>query len=90
MLSADFLSTSLMARKCGLLSSITQQLGDMLTSQSVKAYSASMVLSDEVPAARCTNISTLAEVLSSTFRTLIFPLSTAFRIESITVVVVLP
>ena len=35
-------------------------------------------------------ISTLAEVLSSTFRILIFPLSTAFSIESMTEVVVLP
>lgn len=62
----------------------------MLTSQSVKAYSASIVLSDEVPGARCTSISTLAAVLSSTLRILIFPLSTAFRMESMTVEVVLP
>ena len=73
-----------------MLSSITQQLGEMLTSQSVKAYSASIVLSDEVPGARCTSISTLAAVLSSTLRILIFPLSTAFRMESMTVEVVLP
>ena len=89
-LSADFFSTLLMVRKCGLLSSMTQQLGEMLTSQSVNAYSASIVLSEEVPGARCTSISTLAAVLSSTLRILIFPLSTAFKIESITVEVVFP
>ena len=89
-LSADFFRTLLTVRKCGLLSSIIQQLGEILTSQSVKAYRASIVLSDEVPGARCTNISTLAAVLSSTLRILIFPLSTAFRIESITVEVVFP
>ena len=90
MLSTDFFSTSLTLRKCGLLSSMTQQLGDMLISQSVKAYNASIVLSEEVPGARCTRISTLADVLSSTLRTFIFPLSTAFRMESITVEVVFP
>ena len=42
-----------------------------------------MVLSEEVPGTRCTKISTLAAVLSSTFLTLIFPLSMALRIESI-------
>ena len=36
-LSTDFFSTSLTVRKCGFCSSMTQQLGEMLTSQSVKA-----------------------------------------------------
>ena len=36
-LSADLRSTSLTVRKCGFWSSMTQQLGEMLTSQSVKA-----------------------------------------------------
>ena len=47
-------STSLMVRKPGLSSSITQQLGDTLISQSEKAYSASMVLSLLTPGAKCT------------------------------------
>ena len=45
-------STSLTVRKHGLLSSITQQLGDMFISQSENAYNASMVLSLETPGAR--------------------------------------
>ena len=48
-----------------------------------KGIQASSVLSDETPGARCTRISTLSAVLSSTFRTLILPFSIAFRIESI-------
>ena len=61
-------------RKWGLLSLITQQLGDMLISQSVNAYSASIVLSEDTPGARWTRISTLRAVLSSTFLILYFPL----------------
>ena len=81
--------TSLMVRKQGLLSSITQQLGEILISQSLNAYSASMVLSNEIPGAKCTKISTSAAVLSSTFFAFIFPLSIAFSIDSIRVVVFL-
>ena len=47
-----------------------------------------MVLSEETPGARCTWISTSAAVLSSTFFAFIFPLSIAFSMESISVVVV--
>ena len=36
-LSTDFFSTALTERKCGFLLSMTQQLGEMFTSQSVKA-----------------------------------------------------
>ena len=35
--STEWRSTSLTVRNCGLLSSITQQLGEMFTSQSVNA-----------------------------------------------------
>ena len=45
-------STSLTVRKHGLLSSITQQLGEMFISQSENAYNASMVLSLDTPGAR--------------------------------------
>ena len=88
--SVECFSTSLTVRKCGLLSIMTQQFGEMLISQSVKAYNASIVLSEETPGARCTRISTLRAVLSSTFLILIFPLSFAFRIDSIKVEVVFP
>lgn len=86
--SVEWRSTSLTVRKCGLSSLITQQFGEILISQSVKAYKASMVLSEETPGARCTKISTSLAVLSSTFLILIFPLSFAFRMDSITVEVV--
>ena len=89
-LSVEWRSTSLMVRNCGLLSSMTQQLGDMFTSQSEKAYRASRVLSDDTPGARCTCISTSADVMSSTFFTFIFPFSTAFSIDSFSVSAVLP
>ena len=88
--SVEWRSTSLTVRKCGLSSLITQQFGEILISQSVKAYKASMVLSEETPGARCTKISTSLAVLSSTFLILIFPLSFAFRMDSITVEVVFP
>ena len=89
-LSVECFKTSLTVRKCGLSSLMTQQLGETLISQSVKAYRASMVLSDETPGARCTRISTFFAVLSSTFLILILPLSFAFRIDSMIDDVVLP
>ena len=82
-------NTSLTVRNTGLLSSITQQLGDRLISQSEKAKRASMVLSDDTPGARCTSISTSAAVLSSILRAFIFPFSTALVMESISVAVFL-
>ena len=88
--STECRNTSLTVRNFGLLSSITQQFGLMLTSQSENAYSASSVLSLDTPGARCTNISTSAAVLSSTLRAFIFPFSIALRIDSISVVVFLP
>ena len=81
-------NTSETVRKCGLLSSITQVMGEIAVSQAVKAYSASIVLSGDVPLGKCTNISTLAAVLSSTFLIFILPFSLAFSIESISEVVV--
>ena len=75
--SADARRMSLMVRNCGFRSLMTQQFGDMLTSQSVNLYRASSVLSDDTPGVRCTRISTLAAVRSSTLRTFIFPFSTA-------------
>ena len=86
--STEWRSTSLMVRNCGLLSSMTQQLGEILISQSEKAYSASSVLSDDTPGASCTCISTFAAVKSSTWRALILPFSMAFRMESMMVSVV--
>ena len=83
--SADAASTSLTVRNCGFLSLMTQQLGEMLISQSVKAYRASSVLSEDTPGARCTRISTLEAVRSSTLRAFILPRLTAFVIESIRV-----
>ena len=68
---------------CGVLSIITQQLGDILTSQLVNAYSASIVMSGEVPFIRWITISTFSEVLSSIFLILILPLSLALIIDSI-------
>ncbi|MCY1521707.1 hypothetical protein D9M68_565320 [compost metagenome] len=61
-----------------------QVLGEIETSQAVKAYSASMVTSGEIPGASWTTISTLAAVLSSIFLILILPLSFADKILSIT------
>ena len=90
MRSVEWRNTSLTVRKWGLSSLMTQQLGEMLISQSVNAYRASIVLSDETPGAKCTRISTSLAVLSSTFLILIFPFSFARRIESIRVEVVLP
>ena len=89
-LSAECFKTSLTVRKCGLSSLMTQQLGEILISQSVKAYKASIVLSDDTPGARCTRISTFLAVLSSTFLILILPLSFAFKIDSMSEEVVLP
>ncbi len=47
-----------------------------------------MVLSGDTLLGKCTNISTSEAVLSSIFFIFIFPLSLAFKIESINVVVV--
>ena len=69
--------------KLGLLFSITQPSGEIEVSQAVNAKSASMVLSGETPLGRWILISTLAAVLSSIFLILIFPLSFAFKMESI-------
>ena len=76
--------------KIGLSFSITHEFGETDNSQSVQAYKASIVLSEETPAARYTKISAVAAVLSSIFLILIFPLSFAFRIESIKAEVVRP
>ncbi len=65
-------------RNCGFLSTITHALGEMHTSQSVKAYNASIVISGEIPGASSIMISTSAAVLSVTFFILIFPWSFAF------------
>ena len=83
MLSVERRNISETPTKKGLLSSITQPRGEIDVSQFVKAYKASMVLSGEIPEGKCTNISTSAAVLSSIFFILIFPLSLAFKIESI-------
>ena len=69
---------------------ITQALGEIDTSQSVKAYSASMVISGDTPGASLIRISMSLAVLSITCLILIFPLSLALTIESIKDVVVVP
>ena len=84
-LSTLFRSTSLTVRKQGLPSDITQQLGEMLISQSVQAYRASMVLSLLAPGVRCISISALSDVRSSTLRILILPRSFAFSMLSMKV-----
>ncbi|MNY37247.1 hypothetical protein D3C86_1717950 [compost metagenome] len=81
---------SLTLKKCGLSSLITQVLGEMDTSQAVKANSASIVTSGDIPGARCTIISTNSAVLSSIFLILIFPLSLAATTLSINPPVVVP
>ena len=58
-----------------------QDNGEIESSQSVKLYKASMVLSGEIPEGNEIDISTNSEVLSSTFLILIFPFSFAFKIE---------
>ena len=55
----------------------------MEVSQDVKANKPSIVLSGETPVGRCTKTSTSLAVLSSIFFILIFPLSLALTIESI-------
>ena len=65
-----------------------QDNGEIESSQSVKLYKASMVLSGEIPEGNEIDISTNSEVLSSTFLILIFPFSFAFKIELINEVVV--
>ena len=82
-LSVEILNISEIPIKQGLLSIITQLSGEIEDSQSVKAYSASIVLSGEIPGGRYINISTFSAVLSSIFLILIFPLSLAFSILSI-------
>ena len=71
--SVEWRSTSLTPRNSGFSPTITQQLGEMDTSQSVKAYNASIALSDEVPGSRFTNMRAFCEVLSVTLRIFIFP-----------------
>ena len=65
-----------------MLSTMTQAFGAMLHSQSVNAYSASIVLSGDTSFGRWIRISTFSVVISSIFLILILPLSLAFRIES--------
>ena len=76
--------------KRGFSSDIIPEFGEMLVSQSVKAYKASIILSGEILGARWMIISTFAEVLSSTFFIFIFPLSLALRMLSINEPVVEP
>ena len=90
MLSVDLRSKVLTLVKIGLRFSMTQQLGDILTSQSVKAYRASIVLSEELPGANWTTILASSAVKSSTLRILIFPLSWARKMVSIILEVVVP
>ena len=88
--STDKRSKSLTVVKIGFLSCTTQQLGDIFTSQSVNAYKASIVLSDELPGANCTSMRASSAVKSSTLRTLILPFCTARMIVSMIFVVVVP
>ena len=88
--STDIRKSSLTLVKTGFLSCTTQQLGEILISQSVKAYSASMVLSDELPGANCTSMRASSAVKSSTLRILIFPFCTARVIVSMILDVVVP
>ena len=67
----------------GILSSITQDRGEIEISQLVKLYSASIVLSGDIPEGIVIKISTFSAVLSSTFLILIFPRSFALRIDCI-------
>ena len=76
--------------KRGVSLSIMVELGEIETSQSVKAYKASSVLSGETPGAKWMITSTFAEVLSSIFFILIFPFSFAFKTDSIKDPVVVP
>ena len=69
---------------------MTQELGEIDNSQSVKAYKASIVLSEETPGASWINISTSRAVLSSIFLILIFPFSLALIMLSIKLEVVRP
>ena len=62
----------------------------MVTSQSVKANKAPIILSGLTLFAKWTTISTSLAVLSSTFLILILPLSLAFKILSISELVVTP
>ena len=88
--SVDILNNSETPKNLGLSSTITQALGEILTSHSVNAYRASMVISGEVPGIRSITISTFLAVLSTTFFTLICPFSVAFMMLSIIEVVVTP
>ncbi len=81
--SAERRRISLTPMNTGLSSTMTQALGEMDTSQSVKAYRASIVLSLDSSAATCIMISTFSAVLSSTLRILILPLSLALMIDSL-------
>ena len=69
---------------------MTVELGEILTSQSVKANNAPMVLSGLTLLAKCTTTSTSLAVLSSTRLILILPLSLAFKMLSISEPVVTP
>ena len=69
---------------------ITQALGESATSQLVKAYRASMVLSGDTSFCSVMLISTPLLDMSSTFLILILPLSLALMIESIRLSVVCP
>ena len=82
-LSVDRRNISLTPINRGLLSSMIQPKGEMEVSQAVNAKRASMVLSGEMLGGRWIRISTSAAVLSSIRLILIFPLSLAFKIESI-------
>ena len=79
----DLVKISETPRKHGLFSSITQERGEIDTSQFVNAYNASIVLSGDIPEGKYIRTSTLDDVLSSIFLIFIFPLSFALIIESI-------
>ena len=71
-----------------MFSSIIHANGEIETSQFVKLYSASIVLSGEIPDGMVIAISTFSAVLSSIFLIFILPLSLALRIDCINDVVV--
>src|SRR5690554_1766072 len=81
---------SLTLKNTGLLSTITQALGETDISQSVNAYRASMVMPGDWPGASWIWISTSLAVLSTTFFILIFPFSLALIMDSIKELVVVP
>ena len=90
MRSTECLRISVVLRKCGLSFIMTHEFAESEISQSVNAYSASIVTSGDTSGLRVISMRTVAAVLSSMCLIFILPFSLALFMDSVRLSVVVP